>query len=138
MITQTQTFSIEAAHHFPYMSKESKHNGLHGHSYYCDLTVTGKIDEHGFICDFEALDRACKEIKSGLDHKVLNDVIGNTPSMEVLAKYIADTFKKGQKSSGISYSFIKKMILVSVEIYRPSVGQKVKLNVSEDQNDPRF
>lgn len=133
MITQTQTFSIEVAHRFPTMPEGSKHFNLHGHSYYCDLTVTGEIDKFGFICDFEALDRACQDIKYSLDHKVLNDVIGDTPSMEVLAQYIVTAFKKGQTMSGISYAFVKNLTLVSVEIYRPSVGQKIKLYVPSDE-----
>tara|TARA_R110000772_G_scaffold131612_1_gene239848 strand:- start:478 stop:867 length:390 start_codon:yes stop_codon:yes gene_type:complete len=129
MITMTQTFSIEVAHHFPTMPEGSLHNRVHGHSYFCDLTVTGDLDKYGFICDFEALERACNEIKHNLDHRILNDVIGDTPSMEILAKYIAKTFKEGQKSNGISYVYAKSVEIVSVEIYRPSVGQRVKYHV---------
>ncbi len=135
MITMTQTFSIEVAHHFPTMPVGSLHNRLHGHSYYCDLTVTGDLDKFGFICDFEVLARACDDIKKKLDHRLLNDVLGDTPSMENLSQYIADEFKTGQQSSGISYSFTKNLILVVVEIYRPSVGQRVKLNIQRSEKN---
>jgi 6-pyruvoyltetrahydropterin/6-carboxytetrahydropterin synthase len=131
IITQTQTFTIEVAHRFPTMPKESKHFNLHGHSYYCDLTVTGELDKFGFICDFEELDKACQNIKQSLDHKILNDVIGDTPTMEVLAQYILGKFYEKQKSLGGSFFCIKNLILVSIQIYRPSVGQKVKLYVSK-------
>ena len=128
MITMTKTFAIEVAHHFPFMPEGSMHQRLHGHSYYIDLTVTGNLDRFGFICDFEALDRACEEIKVGLDHQLLNDVIGSSPSMEKLAVYVARVFQEGQKTDGISYILVKDVELVSVEVYRPSVGQRVKFN----------
>ena len=127
MITQTQTFSFEVAHYFPNMPKGSKHNALHGHSYYCDLCVSGELDEYCFVSDFESLNRACKDIKETLDHKLINDVVGENPSMENIAKHIGRVFKKGQRSDGISFSFLKNVKLIKVSVYRPRVGQKVEV-----------
>lgn len=128
MITATKTFSFEVAHHFPLMPEGTKHNRIHGHSYYCDLTVyNNKLNKFGFVCDFDALERACDDIKEMLDHKFINDVVGENPSMENIGNFIIQQFQEGQKSDRINYSFLNEVRLTSIKIYRPSVGQSIEI-----------
>jgi 6-pyruvoyltetrahydropterin/6-carboxytetrahydropterin synthase len=68
----------------------------HGHSYVCDVTVTGHIDPTtGFIVDLGVLDRALqREVRDRFDHSNINlDVPefadgGLMPTGEELARFI--------------------------------------------------
>jgi 6-pyruvoyltetrahydropterin/6-carboxytetrahydropterin synthase len=68
----------------------------HGHSYVCDVTVTGTIDPvTGFIVDLGVLDRALQtEVRERFDHSNINlDVPefadgGLMPTGEELARFI--------------------------------------------------
>ena len=76
---------------------------FHGHSYVCDVTVTGVVDPvTGFLTDLAALDRALqREVRERLDHANLNlDVPefgdgGLMPTGENLARYIAERVQAG-------------------------------------------
>ena len=50
------------------------HENYHGHSYVCDVTVTGEIDPvTGMIVDLGALDRVlAKEVRERFDHRNIN------------------------------------------------------------------
>jgi 6-pyruvoyltetrahydropterin/6-carboxytetrahydropterin synthase len=71
---------------------------FHGHSYVCDVTVTGEIDPvTGFLVDLVALDDALKiEVRDRFDHSNINlDVPefgegGLVPTGENLARFIAE------------------------------------------------
>jgi 6-pyruvoyltetrahydropterin/6-carboxytetrahydropterin synthase len=70
----------------------------HGHSYVCDVTVTGDLDKlTGFVVDLGVLDRALqREVRERLDHANINlDVpeFGDgrlMPTGENLARFIAE------------------------------------------------
>lgn len=72
------------------------HEHFHGHSYICDVTVTGPIDpETGMVIDLGLLDRVLDaEVVRVFDHRNINlDVPafadgGLIPTGENLAKYI--------------------------------------------------
>lgn len=69
---------------------------FHGHSYVCDVTVTGPIDPvTGFIVDLGVLDRVLQtEVRDRFDHRNINlDVAefadgGLMPTGEELARFI--------------------------------------------------
>jgi 6-pyruvoyltetrahydropterin/6-carboxytetrahydropterin synthase len=69
---------------------------FHGHSYVCDVTVTGPIDSTtGFIVDLGILDRVLQtEVRDRFDHSNINlDVAefgdgGLMPTGEELARFI--------------------------------------------------
>jgi 6-pyruvoyltetrahydropterin/6-carboxytetrahydropterin synthase len=71
---------------------------FHGHSYVCDVTVTGALDPRtGFVVDLPALDRALQvEVRDRFDHRNINlDVPefgdeGMIPSGENLARFICE------------------------------------------------
>ena len=70
----------------------------HGHSYVCDVTVTGNVDPRtGFLTDLEVLDRVLqREVRDGLDHANLNLDVPEfadgrlMPTGENLARVIAE------------------------------------------------
>ena len=70
---------------------------FHGHSYVCDVTVTGPVDDRtGMILDLRVLDRAlATEVTARFDHSNLNTDIpefaegAQIPTGENLARLIA-------------------------------------------------
>ncbi len=44
---------------------------LHGHNWRLDVSVTGDLDENGYVFDFIAMRDACQNIVQELDHTVL-------------------------------------------------------------------
>ncbi|MEP6618621.1 MAG: 6-carboxytetrahydropterin synthase [bacterium] len=105
-LTRRVTFS--AAHRYRIAEWSDERNAevfgacarpnYHGHSYVCDVTVTGSVDEAtGFLVDLGALDRALTtEVRNRFDHSNINlDVPefadgGLVPTGENLARFIHD------------------------------------------------
>jgi 6-pyruvoyltetrahydropterin/6-carboxytetrahydropterin synthase len=79
----------------------------HGHSYVCDVTVTGTLDPvTGFVVDLGALDRALQtEVRDRFDHSNINlDVPefgdgGLMPTGENLAKFIYERVQRALGSA---------------------------------------
>jgi 6-pyruvoyltetrahydropterin/6-carboxytetrahydropterin synthase len=71
---------------------------FHGHSYVCDVTVTGDVDpETGFVVDLGLLDGALqREVRDRLDHANINLDLPEfadgklMPTGENLARFIAE------------------------------------------------
>lgn len=104
----TRRVTFAAAHRYRIASWSDEKNestfGLcarpnyHGHSYVCDVTVTGTVDPiTGFVVDLGLLDAALqREVRDRLDHRNINLDVPEfadgrlNPSGENLARYIAD------------------------------------------------
>ena len=78
---------------------------FHGHSYTCEVTVSGPIDpETGMLIDLAVLDRALhEEVRSRFDHRNINLEVPEfadgalVPTGENLARFI---FERVQRSIG--------------------------------------
>lgn len=74
------------------------HPHYHGHSYVCDVTVTGPVDEEtGFLVDLGFLDRILRrEVVERFDHRNINMDVPEfadgklIPTGEQLARFIAE------------------------------------------------
>lgn len=87
-------FRFEAAHHLPSVPPGHKCGRLHGHSYRCELHVTGSIGKLGWVMDFGEIAAAFAHLHARLDHQYLNEVPGlENPTSEHLAKWIWDQMK---------------------------------------------
>lgn len=70
----------------------------HGHSYVCDVTVTGEVDaQTGFVVDLGTLDRALEtEVRERFDHRNINLDVPEfadgqmMPTGENLARFILE------------------------------------------------
>ncbi len=75
----------------------------HGHTYVCDVTVTGEIDSQtGFVVDLGTLDALLAvEVKDRFDHRNINVDVPEfadgklVPSGENLARFIFDRLNAG-------------------------------------------
>ena len=81
----------------------------HGHSYSCDVTVRGQIDEMtGFVIDLGVLDRALeREVRERFDHRNINLEVPEfadgllVPTGENLARFIFEHVQRAIGDAGI-------------------------------------
>ena len=79
----------------------------HGHSYTCDVTVTGDVDPvTGFVADLGVLDQVlAREVRERFDHSNINVDVpefgedGLVPTGENLARFICERVQAGLPSS---------------------------------------
>jgi 6-pyruvoyltetrahydropterin/6-carboxytetrahydropterin synthase len=104
--TLTRRVTFAAAHRYRRPEWDDEKNyatfgpcawpNYHGHSYTCDVTVTGKIDPvTGFVADLAILDRVLRqEVFERFDHRNINTDIPEfadgklVPTGENLARFI--------------------------------------------------
>lgn len=83
-------FGFDAAHHFEGAPEGHIYGRLHGHSFFVEVAVAGEPDQRtGFVVDFAQLELATAELRTELDHRLLNEVPGlAVPSLENIARWI--------------------------------------------------
>ncbi len=90
-MTLVKSFTFESAHFLPKVSLGHKCGRLHGHSFKCEVQVTGPLDpDTGWVMDFAEMKKAFGPIRDQLDHRYLNeDVPGlDNPTSEIICKWI--------------------------------------------------
>lgn len=118
LLTRRITFAAAHRYHRAGWSEERNaavfgacaHPHFHGHSYRCDVTVTGTLSEEtGFVADLGLLDSLLeREVRQRFDHRNINlDVEefgegGMIPTGENLARFIADKLQAALDGSGTS------------------------------------
>lgn len=81
---------------------------FHGHSYVCDVTVSGEIDATtGFVVDLGALDRIlATEVRQRFDHRNINLDVAEfadgklVPTGENLARFIFERVQRELAAAG--------------------------------------
>jgi 6-pyruvoyltetrahydropterin/6-carboxytetrahydropterin synthase len=87
--TLAKRFTFDAAHCLPKLGPDHKCHRLHGHTYEVELVFRGRVQENGFVVDYDKIAEAWQPIHDELDHRYLNDVPGlETPSTEVLCGWM--------------------------------------------------
>ena len=88
--TIVREMCFEAAHLLPFTPEGHKCRRLHGHSFRCEIHVTGDVDPlTGWVQDFSDLKQAFEPLMAILDHHYLNDIPGlENPTSEILAAWI--------------------------------------------------
>ena len=103
-LTRRVTFAAAHRYRKPEWSEEKNlrtfglcaRENFHGHSYVCDVTVTGEVDrETGFVVDLGLLDRVLAvEVRERFDHRNINVDVPEfgegklVPTGENLARFI--------------------------------------------------
>jgi 6-pyruvoyl tetrahydropterin synthase/QueD family protein len=94
--TLVKSFTFESAHFLPHVPAGHKCGRIHGHSFRCEIEVTGEIDPvTGFVVDFADIKAAFKPMIAELDHRFLNeDVPGlENPTSEVICVWVWNRLK---------------------------------------------
>lgn len=98
MLTITKEFHFSASHVLKHLTDGHPCSRLHGHNYLVVLELSAppeKLNEAGFVRDFNDLDGVKSWIDEKIDHQHLNDVLGElNPSAEHLAHWIFDRWKE--------------------------------------------
>ncbi len=81
---------FEAAHRLPNTPEGHKCRRLHGHSFRCEIHVSGPVDPVlGWVVDFGDVNAAFAPLYAQLDHHYLNEVAGlENPTSENIARWI--------------------------------------------------
>lgn len=116
----TRRVSFAAAHRYRIANWSDERNeqvfglcarpSFHGHSYVCDVTVSGEIDPTtGFLVDLGALDRILTaEVRDRFDHRNINLDVPEfadgklVPTGENLARFIFERVQRALARSGSS------------------------------------
>lgn len=88
--TVVSTVRFESAHFLPHVPSDHKCRRVHGHSYRCEIHVTGPVDPQlGWVADFAEIRRAFEPIRRRIDHNLLNEIEGlENPTGERIAAWI--------------------------------------------------
>lgn len=96
MFTIYKEYHFSASHQLAYLPEEHPCSRMHGHNYVVEVELQGKdLNEYGFVQDYRDLDPLKKYIDDTLDHRHLNDVLGERgTTAEQIAKFLYDWCKK--------------------------------------------
>lgn len=88
----TKEFAFSASHQLKDLPPEHQCGRLHGHNYVVVVELAGEtLNAHGFVRDYHELAPLKRYIDDELDHRHLNDVLGNDMvTAERLAKHLYD------------------------------------------------
>jgi 6-pyruvoyltetrahydropterin/6-carboxytetrahydropterin synthase len=94
--TLVKSFTFESAHFLPRVPEGHKCGRIHGHSFRCDIEVTGEVDPvTGWVMDFAEIKAAVNPLRKELDHRFLNqDVPGlENPTSEEICRWLWERLK---------------------------------------------
>ncbi|MEX3010062.1 6-carboxytetrahydropterin synthase QueD [Hoeflea sp. TYP-13] len=77
MFTISKEFHFSASHQLKSLPKDHPCNRLHGHNYAVVVELSGEeLNQYGFVRDYRELAPLKNYIDDELDHRHLNDVLG--------------------------------------------------------------
>ncbi len=120
MFEISKQFYFDAAHFMPHMAQGHPYRQMHGHSFHVQIAIQGTPHpETGWVMDFEALDTIIAEVRSELDHRLLNEIDGlSIPTLENICAWLWR--RLSNQVPGLS----------RIMISRPSVGQSCTLTAA--------
>ncbi len=96
MFTITKQFNFSASHQLKNLPDSHPCARLHGHNYIVEVVLQSEeLDRTGFVRDYTELNRLKEMIAEKLDHRHLNDVLGDScVTAEQLAYWLYQWCKK--------------------------------------------
>lgn len=90
MFQISKSFSFSASHQLKYLPDSHPCARMHGHNYEVVIVLASKtLNSDGFVRDYRELSALKDYIDETLDHRHLNDVLGdNQVTAEQLAKHL--------------------------------------------------
>lgn len=95
MYTISKDYHFSASHVLPQLPEDHPCHRLHGHNYIVQVVLESEtLNEVGFVRDYRELDALKRYIDDEIDHRHLNDVLGdNNVTAEQIAKHFYDWCK---------------------------------------------
>jgi 6-pyruvoyltetrahydropterin/6-carboxytetrahydropterin synthase len=100
----TKSFRFEAAHSLAGTTLGDASQEIHGHSFRAEVTIRGTVDPAtGMVLDLGILEDRIAEIRTMLDHKLLNriEAIG-PPTLENLSRFIFERVQHAGRITRVS------------------------------------
>ena len=96
MFIISKEYHFSASHILHGLEEEHPCGRLHGHNYVVEVELRGReLNAAGFVRDYRELDALKQYIDDKIDHRHLNDVLGeNNTTAELLAQHFYDWCKK--------------------------------------------
>lgn len=96
MYTIYKEYHFSASHELPQLPADHPCHRLHGHNYVIEVELqSAELNEVGFVRDYRELDALKKYIDDEIDHRHLNDVLGDdNVTAEQIAKHFYDWCKE--------------------------------------------
>ncbi len=115
-----KAITFDAAHFLDEGRETRPYARMHGHSFTLEAAVDGEPDpKTGWVADFADIASALEDLRSLLDHRLLNEVEGlERPTLENICRFAADHLKA--KLPG----------LAEIKVSRPSNGESCVYVVS--------
>lgn len=100
----TKSFRFEAAHSLKGTTFGPASEEIHGHSFRAEVSVRGTPDPAtGMVLDLGLLERSMAEVRSALDHKLLNKIDGlDVPTLENISRFIWDRVQHAGQITRVS------------------------------------
>lgn len=91
----SKEYHFSASHILHGLAEDHPCSRLHGHNYIVEVELqSSSLDERGFVRDYRELDELKIYIDDEIDHRHLNDVLGeNNTTAEQIAKHFYDWCK---------------------------------------------
>ena len=103
----SKEFHFSASHQLKQMPQDHPCARLHGHNYIVVVELSAaELDQYGFVRDYTELKPLKQYIDETLDHRHLNEVLGDDAvTAELLAKHLYDWSKsRWPETSGVRVS----------------------------------
>lgn len=119
----SQEFYFEAAHTLEREYEREPSRRVHGHTYHAEVIVRGEPDpETLMIVDLAVLRAHINQVRSDLDHHLLNEIVGlGKPTLEGLSIFIA------RRLSALESR------VVAVRVWRVASGDGCMCRLSENE-----
>ncbi|MCF8495712.1 MAG: 6-carboxytetrahydropterin synthase QueD [Alphaproteobacteria bacterium] len=91
-----KSYHFSASHVLPGLAEDHPCSRLHGHNYVVEVELAAEtLNGTGFVRDYRELDALKDYIDQKIDHRHLNDVLGeDKTSAECIARHFYDWCKK--------------------------------------------
>lgn len=86
----SKDFEFSASHQLAGLPAEHPCSRLHGHNYTVRLSLTGDLNEIGFVHDYRALAPFKAWLDDTLDHRHLNEILDGNPTAERMSRIMAN------------------------------------------------
>lgn len=91
MFTVCKSFHFSAAHYVSTLPEGHPCRRMHGHNYEVHVEMrSDTLNKNGFIRDIKELNLFSDYLDQKFDHRLLNDVLDDQVSTELLAKHFYD------------------------------------------------
>lgn len=116
----TQRFFFDAAHTLKRKIEAEGSRRIHGHTYYCEVSLTGTPDpKTGMVSDLGELRAHLDTVRTQLDHHYLDEVTGlGFPTLENLCGFV------------LSAVVVKFPNVSAVRVWRDGMGDSCTLRRS--------